>query len=143
MKHYQNLTKRDESKLSYVLVLEFADSGTLRNYLKANQNFKVVEKLLLKELHHNILLYLPECPRKRPRIDKVTCELRARCFIEEFLVDKVIKMIDKFAKKGSEPQLDQYQHEAVEILSFNAKIISIVTHLQRYCIIKINTANKY
>ncbi|KAF0487084.1 e3 ubiquitin-protein ligase [Gigaspora margarita] len=43
---------------------------------------------------------------------------------EEFLVDKVIRMmLDKFAKKGSEPQLDQWQHEVVKILSFSAKIL--------------------
>ncbi|CAG8820665.1 32276_t:CDS:1, partial [Racocetra persica] len=43
---------------------------------------------------------------------------------EEFLVDKVIKtMLDKIVKKGGEPQLDQWQHEVVKILSFSAKIL--------------------
>ncbi|CAG8571195.1 9728_t:CDS:2 [Gigaspora rosea] len=56
---------------------------------------------------------------------------------EEFLVDKVIKMmLDKFAKKGSEPQLDQWQHEVVKVLSFSAKILK-TNKLRSYQLLRI------
>ncbi|CAG8816126.1 10394_t:CDS:2, partial [Racocetra persica] len=38
-----------DSKLSYVLVLEFADSGTLRHYLQENQNLSWFDKLHLAQ----------------------------------------------------------------------------------------------
>ncbi|CAG8819672.1 16283_t:CDS:2, partial [Dentiscutata erythropus] len=50
---FYGLTKTKVSvfdrNLSYVLVLEFADSGILRNYLQANQNFSWFDKLHLAQ----------------------------------------------------------------------------------------------
>ncbi|KAF0453756.1 e3 ubiquitin-protein ligase [Gigaspora margarita] len=169
-----------KSYLKETKVLEFADSGTLRNYLKANQNFSWFDKLHLSHqladaikymysadvAHRDLLrcafvgksslhppyerhymnalcLHILRSGREAPiegtpsqyfalftenvlELIKLRVNSGPDVSFEEFLVDKVIKMIDKFAKKGSEPQLDQYQHEAVEILSFNAKIISIL-----------------
>ncbi|CAG8769087.1 22494_t:CDS:2, partial [Dentiscutata erythropus] len=55
----------------------------------------------------------------------------------EFLVDKVINMmLDKLAKKDSEPQLDQWQHEVVKILSFSAKILK-TNKLRSYQLLRI------
>ncbi|KAF0553186.1 kinase-like domain-containing protein [Gigaspora margarita] len=47
--HVALTTSELDSKLSYVLVLEFADSGTLRNYFQKNQSLSLFDKLHLAQ----------------------------------------------------------------------------------------------
>ncbi|KAF0550870.1 e3 ubiquitin-protein ligase [Gigaspora margarita] len=74
--------------------------------------------------HSNVISADLQLAQMCPSVINEFMHERPDVLSEEFPVDKVIKMmLDKFAKKDSEPQLDQWQHEAAKILLFSAKIL--------------------
>ncbi|CAG8435114.1 11795_t:CDS:10, partial [Scutellospora calospora] len=62
---------------------------------------------------------------------------RSDITFEEFLIDKVIKTkLDQIVRKDSAPQLDQWQHEVVKILSLSAKVLK-TNKLRSYQLLRI------